>query len=695
MKENWVDRLALRVRPEIEETSGLDRAGRLLDISALLTTLPLLIVSLIWLVWLTDVATLVQSWPELVVYFILLAIFTRYTFELRLQMTASFFASASGTLEPMVAWSGALIFGPSVLWIYIILSSVIYVNRIRRESSIDYRWSLFRNYVSDLTFTILGTLVGLTVYQWLGGVLPFPGLQTSYFWAALVGSLAYLVTVSILIIPFARRLIAIYAAYQGEIVTRPLAVIRFLFLGINMSYVALPFAILAAGLYGDHGLGAYLFFMIAAFLSAVLAHRLSQSASHSEQRSKELAVLESLGRSIIDAPPDDPNALPELLSEHLAGMLPRSLLYIWLDPDTILYQTETTSEFPETDKARQLAQKGSQPYYQLSQVRLAEERLGRITRKGLIVPVVAEDGEIRGGIYVLKREDYGDVMDFLPAVQSLAAQIASALRRAEVYEQTVQSVKMARELEVAGEIQATFLPNSLPDVPGWEISAALEPARQTSGDFYDFVDLDGGRIGIIVADVADKGTGAALYMALSRTLIRTYAMQHPDHPEMALQMTNERILQDTESDQFVTVFFGVLDASNGQLTYANAGHNPAYLINNGRNVAPQELSRTGIPLGMFPEMGWRQNVVQMNPGDILIAYTDGVTEAQNVDGQEFGEKRLLDAVDEGMLAGRAVRDMASLISLSVHEFAGEAPQFDDITLMLVQRSLDGQRLPGR
>lgn len=686
MKENWIDRIALRIRPEIRAKTGLERAGLLLDMSSLVSITPALIAGIIWLILVTDFEPLAQNWLGLIFYFILVAVFYRYTFELRLQMTKSVFATASGSLEPMISWSGALIFGPAILWLNIILYSAIYAYRIRRESSIDMRWVLVRNYETDLTYNIIGTLVGLTVYQWLGGELPFPGLTWPFIWAGFVATLAYVLAVTILFMPFARRLITITGAYQGETITNPLAIIRFLLFGINMSFAALPFAILAAGLYSDNGLGIYLFFTIAVFLSAVLAHRLSEAVAYSEQRSKELAVLESLGRAIIDAPPGDADVLPDLLADNLAGMLPLSLIYIWLYPDKTLYQSPGVTVFPQESRARELAQQGSAPYYQLSKVRLPEETIGQITRNGLVVPVMAEDGAILGGICVLKREDYGEVMDYLAAIQSLAAQIAAALRRIEVYAQTVESERMTRELEIAGQIQASFLPDQVPQVPGWEISAILEPARQTSGDFYDFVDLGDGRMGVLVADVADKGTGAALYMALSRTLIRTYAMEHPGNPEMALQIANERILQDTESDQFVTVFFAVLEANNGRLIYANAGHNPAYLFNSRGVVEPQALGHTGIPLGMFPEMRWQQHVVQMDPGDVLVLYTDGVTEAQDDGGQEFGDKRLLGVVDSGLIRGLAAQEVATQILHTIRQFVGGAPQFDDITLLLLQRS---------
>lgn len=461
---------------------------------------------------------------------------------------------------------------------------------------------------------------------------------------------------------------------------------RFMLVGLILSYASLPFAMLAAGLYGAYGFAVYLFFVTGAFLASLLANRLSQSDQYSQQRSREMTLLESLGRAIIDSPPNDPAVLPQLLSDHVEGMFMRSLTHIWLYPETTLYQTADVAEFPHLQEARALAQQGSDPYHQVFDVHLPDETFGSLVHNGLIVPIVENNGGVLGGVFVLKREDFGEVMDYLAAVQSLAAQIASALQRIEVYDQTLESEKMARELEVAGQIQSSFLPDKAPAVDGWDISAVLEPARQTSGDFYDFVDLDNGRLGIIVADVADKGTGAALYMALSRTLIRTYARQYPDNPELSLQTANERIMEDTGSDQFVTLFFGILDTATGQLKYANAGHNPAYLFNIGGREALQKLGHTGIPLGMFEDMGWRQDTLKLHPGALLVLYTDGVTEAQNTGGEENGEPRLLDELINGRQNSHSARNIAFHILDNIKQFAGEAPQTDDITLMILQRS---------
>jgi serine phosphatase RsbU (regulator of sigma subunit) len=243
--------------------------------------------------------------------------------------------------------------------------------------------------------------------------------------------------------------------------------------------------------------------------------------------------------------------------------------------------------------------------------------------------------------------------------------------------------KVGQELALAGEIQASFLPGVVPDVPGWQVTATLEPARETAGDFYDFIPLPDGRLGVLVADVAGKGMGAALYMALSRTLIRTYAAEYHTRPALVLHAANDRILMDTRASLFVTAFYGILDPVSGTLTYCNAGHNPPYLLNAKDGGSAQELGGTGIPLGIEEDVTWHQGAVPLAPGDVLVLYTDGITEAQ--DGQEefFGEQRLLEIAQANL--GRSARDIQDVLIAEVHGFVGDAPQFDDITLMVVVR----------
>jgi len=255
--------------------------------------------------------------------------------------------------------------------------------------------------------------------------------------------------------------------------------------------------------------------------------------------------------------------------------------------------------------------------------------------------------------------------------------------RANTFATVLDHEKVVQEMAQAGKIQESFLPEETPKFPGWEISAILQPARETSGDFYDFINLPGGRLGIVVADVADKGMGAALYMTTCRTLIRTYSGEHPDDPELALAKANRRILADTHGGLFITVFYGVLNPASGMMNYCNAGHNPPFLFSQENDGAHQALSRTGMPLGIIDEASWEKGVVTLETGDVMIAYTDGVTEAQNTQEEFYEEARLLAAARTNM--GQPAVAMQELLVEDIQDFVGEAPQFDDITLMIVKR----------
>jgi sigma-B regulation protein RsbU (phosphoserine phosphatase) len=243
--------------------------------------------------------------------------------------------------------------------------------------------------------------------------------------------------------------------------------------------------------------------------------------------------------------------------------------------------------------------------------------------------------------------------------------------------------KLTQELEAAGKIQADLLPASPPQLPGWEMSATLEPARETSGDFFDFIPLANGNWGIVIADVTDKGMGAALFMALCSTLIRTYATQYPALPALSIATVNDRILSDSRGDMFVTVFFGVLEPDTGRLRYVNAGHNPPYLFSFKKSKPVESLSPTGMALGVLPDMHWEQKIVKFNPGDLLLLYTDGITEAQDVEGRFFGSQRLLKIARA--LHGRPALAVQDAILSEVNCFCGAAPRADDIALMTVVR----------
>jgi serine phosphatase RsbU (regulator of sigma subunit) len=282
---------------------------------------------------------------------------------------------------------------------------------------------------------------------------------------------------------------------------------------------------------------------------------------------------------------------------------------------------------------------------------------------------------------LVDRVALGQVLSQHPELaMSLMSTLSARLRLSDTNLDVVARVEeqLNEELEIAAQIQARLLPRTAPTIPGWDIAARLIPARKTSGDFYDFFPISPDRVGFLVADVVDKGAGAALYMAVSRTLFRTFALQHPTAPEETLRATNERIQADVGSDQFVTVFYGLLDSKTKTLCYANAGHNPAFVLNSQREV--RELGKTGIPIGVFEGITWKQVSVQFQPGDVLIVYTDGVSEARNGTGEEFGAARLLQVAHTQPCC--AAQPMLDALIGAIHAFIGSAPQFDDITLLV-------------
>lgn len=246
--------------------------------------------------------------------------------------------------------------------------------------------------------------------------------------------------------------------------------------------------------------------------------------------------------------------------------------------------------------------------------------------------------------------------------------------------------RMIQELALAGEIQASLLPAALPDLPGWQWAAMLRPAREMSGDFYDLIPLPDGRLGILMADVVDKGVKAALFMALTWALIRTYAGENPMEPAKALATVNNRILKDTRSGQFVSAIYGVLDPTSGAFTYCNAGHNPPLLLDPNNGSHPQMLARTGIILGAMEDQTWSEATVQLAPGAVLLFYTDGATDAENNEGVFFGRERLMDVA--GANLGRSANQIQEALIAAIHDFVGDMRQFDDIALMVVARGQD-------
>jgi PAS domain S-box-containing protein len=242
--------------------------------------------------------------------------------------------------------------------------------------------------------------------------------------------------------------------------------------------------------------------------------------------------------------------------------------------------------------------------------------------------------------------------------------------------------KMEKELILAGDIQASFLPQRIPKIDGWQIATYLKPSRETSGDFYDLEVLSKHHLGFLIADVVDKGAGAAIFMALSWTLIRTHASRYYSKLSQMFSKVNRHIIEETHSNQFLTAIYGTVDTRKGSLTYCNAGHNLPILYKPQVNSFTR-LASTGYPLGVFRDTSWEQGSIVLDAGDILVLYTDGVTDAINDQGEFFDEPRLLQVIEENQQ--RNAQQIVEAIVDAIHQFTGSENHEDDITLMVIVR----------
>jgi sigma-B regulation protein RsbU (phosphoserine phosphatase) len=303
-----------------------------------------------------------------------------------------------------------------------------------------------------------------------------------------------------------------------------------------------------------------------------------------------------------------------------------------------------------------------------------------------IVPLIA-DGRSIGALVADMRQPrklHDDEMRFL---QLMANQAALAIEKARLHREEIQRHRLEEELAVARQIQLSILPAAAPTVPGWEIATRYEAARQVGGDFYDFFWVqrpqEGNRqFGMVIADVTGKGVPAALFMAMSRTTIRNVAISDRS-PAAALEKANELLLEDSETDLFLTAFYGLLNTETGELTYCNAGHNPPLCYRPGKQTFAA-LDSDGIALGVLPEITLPGHRLTMEIGDLLILYTDGVTEAINPEMQEFGEERLREVISAKAKA--SPQEIVDAVAEAVSTFARDMPWWDDFTLVVARRA---------
>ena len=306
----------------------------------------------------------------------------------------------------------------------------------------------------------------------------------------------------------------------------------------------------------------------------------------------------------------------------------------------------------------------------------------------LAVPLVSQ-GELVGLLNLgprLSDQDYSTddrkLLNSLAAQAAPALQVAQLVRRQEAEARSRERIE--QELRVATLIQQNFLPKTLPDLPGWQISAYYRPAREVGGDFYDFVELPDGHIGLVIGDVTDKGVPAAMVMAATRSVLRASAARVVS-PGEVLERVNELMCPDMPAKMFVTCLYGVLEPSTGRFRYANAGHNLPYVRTaDGDKV---ELRATGMPLGLLSGLTYEEKEAILEPGHVMLLHSDGVAEAHSADAEMFGFPRLLDVVgaDGGEVIDRVLMELDRFTPSGWE-------QEDDITLVSLTRADGGSHV---
>ncbi len=268
----------------------------------------------------------------------------------------------------------------------------------------------------------------------------------------------------------------------------------------------------------------------------------------------------------------------------------------------------------------------------------------------------------------------------LEIINGISQQAALAIQNDLLQQEMVVRERLETEVQLARQIQQTFIPSTLPTHKDWQIAARWRTARQVGGDFYDVIELPDNKLGIFIADVADKGMPAALFMALTRTLVRA-AVVETSSPAEALRRVNDSLLPDTQQGMFITAVYGVLDLNTGAFTYVNAGHNPPFWVKTDGSL--EKLTRTSIALGVMEQPVIEEKTITITLSDTLLLYTDGLTEAFSPGGDLFGEVRLLDVMDS--LAAGTAEEVIKSIEECLNDFIDPLPLADDLTMMAIRR----------
>ncbi len=310
-----------------------------------------------------------------------------------------------------------------------------------------------------------------------------------------------------------------------------------------------------------------------------------------------------------------------------------------------------------------------------------DRRTGYKTHSILCMPMKNKEGKIIGVFQLLNKHSGEFNEEDENILEAMSVHAAIAVENARLYEQERQKVAMEKDLHAAWEVQMSLLPKKLPPVKGYAIAARTLPAREVGGDIYDFIPIDAARLAICLGDVSGKGLGAALLMANLQATLRNQ-VQVIASPAECVRRSSTFLFQNTSPEKFVTLFYGVLDTTTHRLTYTNAGHEPPMLLSGAAKSA--RLGTGGVVLGILDDFPFEEETVPLATGDVLVVFTDGISEAIDEAKEQFGDQRLEKVVREHR--DRTADEIGEAIIGAVRAHVGSAPQMDDITFVVVKRN---------
>ena len=402
-----------------------------------------------------------------------------------------------------------------------------------------------------------------------------------------------------------------------------------------------------------------------------------------ERRVENLSNLNSLSRAVLSVLDLD-NIINIILDAYfvLTGAK-RISLYLWEAEGLINKKTKGECNFKENllfseEEIKEFTKKDYQEMYE----KLSKKFILADNEVIVISPLVVKEKQL-GVIYVI--EDKNKLIDLdEETISALVIQVSIAINNAQIYSELIVKERMSNELDVASRIQKKILPADVDEIFGLEIAQYFEPAKEIGGDYYDYTILDDNVFSITIADVSGKGVPAAFLMALGRSVLRTLTLTGDFAPNENLNELNKIIYSDITEDMFITMMHSKYNKENKTLYYSNAGHNPLVVYRASTDSIELHTVK-GVAIGFLEEYKYRQGEIQLNKGDIVIFYTDGITEAENSNKEMFGLERLKEVIYNNK--NKSPKELRKVILESINRFRKDYERTDDLTFVILKSNV--------